>query len=189
MRKDHRLGSHWQDHAYIMEKAIKRDGLDNFRSNPYISVPLGEHVKIDPLAEKSLSWKAIPLRILVNLPVIRKVTNIYLELIRKHYDDANHHNSYYYEKEFGYLLEKYDLPETMRNGCLDVVTIKGQKISRVYIDHLNRIDKFSQHIDFSCIKTVMEIGGGFGINAHLLCHLFPNIRSYIYRNRASFICC
>jgi len=162
-----------------MEKAIKRDGLDNFRSNTAICWGLGEQVLIDPSA-RWRSWKAMPLRILVNLPIIRKLTNVYLQWIRYHYDNCKHFQSYYYEKEFGYLLEKYDLPETTRNGCLDITTINGQKIARIYIDNLGRIDKFSQHIDFSSVETVMEIGGGIGVNAHLLLHLFPNIREYIY---------
>jgi len=45
---------------------------------------------------------------------------------------------------------------------------------------LMRIYNFAQHIDFSSIRSVFEIGGGFGINAHLLLHLYPNIRKYLY---------
>jgi len=179
MKNYYRLGTHWQERSRHIEKAIKRDGLDNFRSNTAICRGYGDAAYIDP-STKWHSLKATPLRILVNLPIIRRFTNEYLSCIRTHYATAQRYQSYYYKKEFGYLLEKYDLPETTKNGCSDIVNINGQKIARIYIDNLVRIDKFSQHINFSSIETIMEIGGGFGVNAHLLLHLFPNIKEYIY---------
>ena len=43
-----------------------------------------------------------------------------------------------------------------------------------------RIQNYSSVVDFSKVRSIFEIGGGFGATAHSLLHLYPNIRKYLY---------
>jgi len=63
----------------------------------------------------------------------------------------------------------------------------GCKISKSYLETIARIDNYSKSVDLTKVKTVFEIGGGFGSNAHSLMSLYPNIKKYIYLDVAPML--
>jgi hypothetical protein len=42
------------------------------------------------------------------------------------------------------------------------------------------IHNYDPHVGFKSVRSVLEIGGGYGSYAHSLLHVFPNIRKYVY---------
>ncbi len=79
-----------------------------------------------------------------------------------------------------HLLAKYKLADTLRFGCQDFVEIDGSKYARHYLKLLDQHDYVAQKLDFGRIRSVFEIGGGFGINTHILMQNYPNIRKFLY---------
>lgn len=78
------------------------------------------------------------------------------------------------------LLKKYIMPYSVAGGCVDFFELNGMQISNHYIDLLNTHDEVAKHIDFSNATTFFEIGGGFGVNLHLLIENYKNLRKFIY---------
>ena len=78
------------------------------------------------------------------------------------------------------LVNKYDLNlDTLRGGCHTFSKFKDKEISHNYIETLNTIDYISKKINFTSKKSLLEIGGGFGVFTHLAIELF-NIKKVIF---------
>jgi len=177
----------WRNYSQRIAHAIKSDGITNFRSNYAISKGYGDSELFDPsilLRSGSLKQR-VAYQFVNNQFIKNKIIGLYLNLIRSHYKERGFYQQYYYSTEYGnwligFLDQFNDLPDTLIGDCREFVDIKGIRISIKYIRTLMRIYNFSKHIDFTKIKSVFEIGGGFGANAHLLLHLYPNIKKYLY---------
>ena len=78
-----------------------------------------------------------------------------------------------------YLLDKYTMPPSVSCSCREYVEIDGEPVSILYLSLLDEIDHIAQKIDLSAVRSLFEIGGGFGANIHLLLSNFPNIRQVV----------
>jgi putative sugar O-methyltransferase len=118
------------------------------------------------------------------LPVFKNLIKRYDRINRKHIDQIQHYKSLYFSSILGNwfsgLLNKYDLPDTLAGHPQQTLSINTIKIGEVYLRVFAWIDEYSKVIDFSKVRTVAEIGGGFGAFAHTILQWFPNIRKYLY---------
>ena len=64
------------------------------------------------------------------------------------------------------LINKYNFLDTTEFGCVQKFKFDKIEYSTHYLEMANRIDSFSEHINFKKIKSYFEIGGGFGANIH-----------------------
>lgn len=78
------------------------------------------------------------------------------------------------------LLAKYVLPNSTKGGCLDTLSVDGRIISRHYLNLLDQHDRVAAVVDFRNARSVCEIGGGFGVNLHILIENYPNLRKFVY---------
>ena len=120
-----------------------------------------------------------------NFPPIRKaLIGSYLARIESYFSEMTRYRDLYYDTQYGDWFERtidsHDLPETQVGGPRDVIQLRGRTISRTYFDHLVRIWNLGAHVDISRSRSVFEIGGGFGATAHLLLHLYPGVRKFLY---------
>ncbi len=82
------------------------------------------------------------------------------------------------------LIDKYpvlDL-ETTRGGCVTSAVIAGREVSHHYLQLLDTIDRLKNELMWDTKEfppVVLEIGGGFGTNAHLMIELF-GIRKFVH---------
>ena len=58
--------------------------------------------------------------------------------------------------------------------------IAGQPIALHYLKLLHEHDRLAQNLDFTRLSSIFEIGGGFGVNVHLLLENYPNVRKVVY---------
>lgn len=79
-----------------------------------------------------------------------------------------------------YLFEKYKIPYSLLGGCAAKVNVDGADVAVHYINLLDQQDYVAQLIDFKKVKSVFEIGGGFGVNIHLLLENYKNIKKVLY---------
>jgi len=181
----YRPGPYWSEPSKRIRNAIEKDGIENFRSNHAISKGYADSILLDPLASWGDGWKPGLLKRFTKISFVEKVLIApYLKAIQAHYNRMSCYRQYYYNREFGDWLRQYvdgkTLPDTMAGAPQECIEIKGVKISINYITHLLRIYNFSKEIDLSSVRSVFEVGGGYGANAHLLLHLYPNIKKYLY---------
>lgn len=78
------------------------------------------------------------------------------------------------------LIGKYKLPYSLLGGCISKGSIDNKEYSIHYLNLLQQHDFMTNYIDFKQINSVFEIGGGFGINIHLLLENYPNIKKVLY---------
>lgn len=83
-------------------------------------------------------------------------------------------------KRIDYLLSRYKIPYSLLGGCIAKVKLRDDEIALRYLETLSEHDYAAQHLDFERVKSCFEIGGGFGVNIHLLLTNYENIRKVIY---------
>ena len=178
----------WKGYTKRITHAIKTDGITKFRSNYSISKGYGDSPLFDPsIMWRSGSFKEKLAYHFVNNSFVKNklIKPFYLHWIQAHYHERAFFQQYYYSTEYKEWLKRImnsvgDFPDTLVGDCREFVDIDGIRISIKYIRTLMRIYNFSKLIDFTKIKSVFEIGGGFGANVHLLFHLYPNIKKCLY---------
>ena len=182
----YRPGFYWRGYCMRVFDAIKKYGLDEFRSNEAISKGYADSAPLDPAALwDGISWKLDIVKRFIRIPIVkRRIIVLYQDLINNYYNEMRPYRQYYFDREFGEwyreMGRKYLLPDTMVGRPNEFVSLGGSDVSIAYIRQLLRIHNISQSCDFSKVRTVFEIGGGFGVNAHLMLSMFPNIRKYLY---------
>jgi putative sugar O-methyltransferase len=178
-------GPFWKGYSIRTSQAIKRDGLENFRSNSRIGKGYADVSITDPLDLLPFySWKSFLLRQTRRLPVFKTLIKRYNRINRKHIDQNQHHKSLYFSSTLGDwfsdLRNKYDLPNTLAGDPDQTLFINKIEIGEAYLRMFAWIDAYSTVVDFSKARAVFEIGGGFGSYAHTMLTWFPNIRKYLY---------
>ena len=180
----YRPGPYWTGYASRIAKAIRSEGLVDFRSSNLIGKGYADTVSLDPFWDirgrklRLLKW-------LTNVSLIRReLISPYLRQTEDYFDRMKQYRNLHYDAAYGEwfdnILEVFELPDTLVGSPPDIIEIRGTTISRVYFEHLMRIYNFSRHVHFESARVLFEIGGGFGAGTHLLLHLFPNIRKCVY---------
>lgn len=78
------------------------------------------------------------------------------------------------------LLDRYALPDTLLGGCVATLEADGHRVSMLYINLLQMIDRAARTVPLAEARSLFEIGGGFGANVHLQLELFPHLRKIVY---------
>ena len=181
-------GLYWNKRSLTSIKLIKKYGLNQFRNyENVIGESYSDLVNVDfrNTLEKKSFTRSFLYKLSTTLPILNKLFdkqvkisidlhNNYLELFE---------NMILKNSRYKNLKEKYIISDSTSLGnptekFFDKELKKN--ISILYLNLLDQHDHLTNHIDFTKLKSVFEIGGGFGINTHLLIENYPNIRKIIY---------
>jgi putative sugar O-methyltransferase len=181
----YRPGPYWEATTRAATREIKAHGLSDFRgTSNIIGLSFTDSVRIDwrkhlrhggPV-KKVFGWIVnyiLPFnRIYQNQVNLTKVhfsqTMLFAEEVLRLKTRTDH------------LLKKYKMPYSILGGCITKVKINNEEIAIHYLNLLSAHDYAAQFVDFGKMNSVFEIGGGFGINIHLLLTNYTNIRKVIY---------
>jgi len=181
-------GPYWSQRSLCSYKLIKKYGLDQFRNyENLIGESYSDMVNVDyrnTLEKKSLI-RSILYKILKKLPVINKSFDKQVKI------SINLHNNYLElfeniiltNSRYKILKEKYTIPDSTSLGNPTEIFFDEElrkSVSILYLDLLDQHDHLTDQIEFKKLNSVFEIGGGFGINTHLLIENYPNIKKIIY---------
>jgi putative sugar O-methyltransferase len=72
------------------------------------------------------------------------------------------------------------MPYSLLGDCYAKARIDSQDISIHYLNLLDQHDYLVSRIRFSDIRSAFEIGGGFGVNIHLLLENYKDIKKILY---------
>ena len=180
----YRPGPYWLSKSRAAYREIKKYGIGDFRgfsNNIGASYSDGAYIDVRghynyglrrPLS--FLSRNVLPFSRMFDAQV-RLTKNRFLEAVRYKNFIANE------SAEIRNLIGKYKIPQdSIRGGCMDYSSVEGTKFSNHYLELLKTHDVLTRNVDFSSIRSFFEIGGGFGVNTHLLVENYEKIRKVVY---------
>jgi|688.fasta_scaffold269476_2 putative sugar O-methyltransferase len=180
----YKAGPYWSSKSARAIREIKRAGISNFRSDQNAcATSYGDNPLIDSRNISNFGVRSLLIKFFRIVYPFNKFFNEQANLTKNYFRE-----SIFYQSEFlknldrvNVLLEKYKVPTNSTKGdCLVKGDFDGKIVSFHYLQMLDTLDYVHRDIDFSKKKSLMEIGGGFGANIHLIVENFPNIRKIIY---------
>ena len=174
-------GPYWDYKTKKILYWLKKNGLENFRGySSGVGTSYTDNSILD--IRNELGNKGRIISSLLSLPLINKIYNLQLEitknLLLENIELKN--NIYSNSEKIKYLINNYKIENSNHFGCLNKTRINNQEYSTYYLNLMERIDNIYKIHDLKKINSIIEIGGGFGGNIHLLLQNFPNIKKIIY---------
>lgn len=182
----YRPGPYWRDYQQRTLRAIEMLEIENFRNHPQIGKGYADILTMSPLDMESRPerFKNRLLARIAELPKVRKLMRGYRKLLQSRTNDFLRFRSLYYDllhrEWLRARLAEFTMPETLAGGSVNAVEIDGQRYAHIYIRFLLALNSFEREADFTAMRSVMEIGGGFGAFMHLLLCRHNNIRKVVY---------
>ncbi len=179
----YRAGPYWEITSTNAVNEIKRCGIQDFRgSSSAIGSGYTDCVDVDvrhtynhgvlPRIAR-LAARTYPLNLMFDAQ-IRCTDSHVSDNIRYAQEMSNSHQRPHD------LMERYRMPYSLLGGCRKKVRWKNEEVSLHYLSLLDQHDYVASLIDFRRVRSILEIGGGFGVNVHLLLENYPNIRKVAY---------
>ena len=180
-RKLYSSGPYWdyKNSRAIIE--IKKKGLEDFRGlTAGIGTSFADNIVLDIRNELNLKGRIVGK--IFSLPILNKIFNGQLKTTKSNIDRFIENMAIVYQNDQNVknLINKYKFENTTDFGCIRSFKYLNKKYSTKYLDIADRIDNLSKYFDFKNIKSIFEIGGGFGANIHFLITNFPNIKKVLY---------
>ena len=182
----YRPGPYWRGYQERSAKAIRRLGLANFRSQPAIGKGFADTIATNPfqLETNPDRFKARFLRFVSGLSKVKKIVRLYQELLDARTGSYLHYRNLYYNLQYkDYFLKRVaelPFPDTLVGNTMDCVEFDGKQYATIYLRNLLAMDTFAPLADYGAMRSVMEIGGGFGCLMHTLLSCHSNIEKLVY---------
>lgn len=179
----YQAGPYWAAKARSTAHEIRRCGLEEFRGTAnLIGLSYADCLPIDFRDFLNHGFKKRLARLVTKSYPVSKVFDAQVQ-----WTESYARTSLKYAQEIlklkgrtRDLLARYELPSSLLGGAVAKVEIDGQEVSVIYLNLLEQHDNIASRIDFGAAKAVFEIGGGFGVNTHLLLANYKNIRKVLY---------
>lgn len=185
----YRFGDYWFNYSEGIKKNINKYGLNNFRSNIRISDGFADVLNYDPFYNKDgrgikFLVKNYFMKHLINNFFLKKyVLSAYSKLINEFADAYIASESKYinlkFFNEIEFFFTKFPSFETTKYNPSDYFLFKGKKIGKSYLNSILAYP-FLLKTNISKSNVMLEIGGGFGANLHMILTAFPNIKKVYY---------
>lgn len=179
----YRPGPYWMNKSRSASKELKLNGLSDFRGTTSgVATSFGDNAYIDTRTGYNFGIRTLLLKIYKDIFPFNRLFSSQVNLTLKYFEQLVVYQSAYFRSHprVKELLNKYKIDfETTKGGCKSCFEIEGLKISFHYLQLLDTIDRVHQAVKFLPQTSFLEIGGGFGVNAHLLVELF-GIRKIVY---------
>ena len=160
---------------------VKKKGLNDFRGySSGVGTSYTDNIQIDIRNELGLKGRIVSS--FFSLPLVNKIFKLQLKLTK----DKVLQNIFLKNLLFNnsnkikYFLEKYKIEDSTFFGCVDKVKIKNNEFSIHYLHLIERIDNIDKICNLNEINSIIEIGGGYGANIHLLLQNYRNLKKIIY---------
>jgi len=181
---DYAPGPYWAGTAAAAVREIKRHGIGDFRGyTSGVGTSFADHALVDVRLQMDRHPRGRALQlVLQKVWPFSMVMNAQIALTRSwllralSLDAQCLRNS----SETQALIARYSMPESRLGGCVLTVEIEGQEIAFRYLEMLQRIDRANQLVPIVGVRSLFEIGGGFGANVHLMVENFPHLRKIVY---------
>jgi len=174
-------GPYWNYKTKKILYWLKRIGINNFRGlNSGVGTSYTDSIVKDVRYEFGVKGRIASL--FFSIPILSKIFNLQINLTHSHIlKNIYLHNKILKNSErIKLLISKYKIENSTSFDCVDKVKIENKEYSTQYLSFVDRLENLSTVFDFKKINSIIEIGGGYGANIHLLLQNFKNIRKIIY---------
>ena len=176
-------GPYWFEKTIKSANEIKKFGLSDFRGiTSGISTSYGDNAFVDLRGSYNHGIRILLLKIFRDIYPFNRLFDSQVNLTFGYFQDVQKYKLLYLKnhERVKFLLSKYNFTfETTKGGCLSSGEFDGKDISFNYLQALDTLENINDKSNISNKKTFFEIGGGFGINTHLMIELFK-IKKIIY---------
>lgn len=177
-------GPYWRLKTVNAFRELKEVGISGFRGDLNgAATSYGDNPYIDLRSLSNYGIRSIFSKFFKYVYPFNKFFNSQVMLTKNYFNELNLYKTEYLKTldRVKHLLSKYKIPsDTTKGGCLSKGNFDGKSISHHYLQLLDTLDQVNEDIGISKKRSMLEIGGGFGTNVHLIIELFPNIRKIIY---------
>lgn len=179
----YRPGRFWVKQSRNAVNEIRRCGLSNFRGRGNgIGLSYADRPDTDVRESMNFGARRLLKFALEHVYPFNRALEGQVQLTHRVADEAMRDKARWLggSQRIGELHAKYVIPYSLGGGCELWCEVGGERIANHYLALLDGIDHLSERIDLAGIRSFFEIGGGFGINLHLLLTNFPNVRKCVY---------
>jgi putative sugar O-methyltransferase len=178
-------GPYWSNKTKVSLNEIRKNGIDRFRgSTSLISQSYGDNVNLDVtnLLRSNQSLLRKFAASIINKTPFQNILNKQLDLTEKYFLKTLKLYKRIFESDTNILqlINDYNIDDSTEFDCVYKVNINGKFYSIHYISLLQQLDFAMSKIDFSSVKTMFEIGGGFGATCHMVLNNFKRVKKYLY---------
>ena len=179
----YRPGPYWFKKSKAGYNEIKKFGLQDFRgASSSIGTSFCDNAYVDTRGLHNFFPRSALTYIFRSVFPFNKIFDDQVALTESYFQKCNIHEnlSLVNNHRVIELLSKYNIDfETTRGGCLSFLEHGSSQIAHIYLRLLDTLDHVDNNVGLKQKKTCFEIGGGFGVNVHLLVELFK-IKKIIY---------
>jgi putative sugar O-methyltransferase len=176
-------GPYWRQKTKNAVNELRRCGLSDFRgSNSGVAISFGDNVYVDTRNSYNSGLRSLFRKIYKYIPPFNRIFDSQVTLTKSHFTDSLLFKNIYLQnnQRVKALMKKYELKfDTTKGGCVTSLDVNGRRISHYYLELLNTLDRVQENVKISGDSVYFEIGGGFGVNVHLLIELF-GLKKIIY---------
>ena len=178
-------GPYWEDKTKNAVHQLRKLGLKNFRSSKNSAMTsYGDNPILNVMNFSSAtSLKYSLKKLIVNSFPFNTIFQSQLVLTNFRFQDYLDAINAYFSilPRVSELLDRHRISlDSTLGGCEAFLKLDELKIAHVYLKLLDTLDHMDAQINLSDVNSVIEIGGGFGVNVDLQLQLFPNIRKVLY---------
>jgi putative sugar O-methyltransferase len=178
------LGPIWTPVSERIFDGLKAHGMKRFRRHPEIVKGFAEVIPTDPLSliASSSAYRQ-------RLEQARQAMDPNL------LEEYNRHIDRYARRVWSYkerllqttmspvvseYVDRYGPIETRLGAPVNVVPFPSGHVSEYYVRAISWTMSLHDNLDLANVRTIVEIGGGFGAMCHTLLHSAKTVRQYVY---------
>jgi len=174
-------GPYWKHKSKRTIYQIKKKGIENFRGmDSGVGTSFSDNIVYDIRNEYNLKGRIVSS--FLSLPFLNSVFKSQLKITKSLIEKSINYQQMIFSnsEKVKQLINKYNIKNSTEFGCVQKFKFNSNYYSTHYLEIANRVDNFSNFLNFKQFNSYFEIGGGFGSNIHFLLQNFKNIKKIIY---------
>jgi hypothetical protein len=164
-------GEYWKDKTENAALQLRKLGLENFRSSQNSAITsYGDNPILYAVNDKPSSLKDVIKKFITTSYPFDRIWSYQVELtkglFRSYLSAVNGYFSI--NPRVSELLQRYPINfDTTIGGCEIFFESKGLRVAHLYLSLLDTLDHMNAKINLKEVNSLIEIGGGFGVNVDL----------------------
>ncbi|MEP7311082.1 MAG: putative sugar O-methyltransferase [Pseudomonadota bacterium] len=182
-RDIYKPGPYWKRKSLNAATQIERYGLEDFRGDSStIGLSFTDAVFVDVRHSLTGGLRGLVGYVLRAVFPFKDIFNSQVSLTRSHERETRRLKNLLLEgnPRVHELMHKYRMPPSLDCGCIDFIGPVGKGVSTLYLNLLHQHDLLTGSVEFSTVRSMFEIGGGFGANVHLMLENYSRLRKIVY---------
>lgn len=176
-------GPYWRTKIDNAWTEIQKHGIHNFRSGQYsLGGSMSESPHLDVRTNIPNTFKGKVLRAILDYRPFKNIFESQIVWTKNLLDEKIAYQSKYLslEPRFQELMKKFKVPGQNLGNPAHLISVGDLSFTSDYLLIADLHEHFSSHLNFSQVRSFLEIGGGYGANLDFVFANYSNVRKAIY---------